>query len=74
MAGLRDPGLMQLAQSITDPARLRAVEWDRPDEAGAAPAFEMLYQVTASGRAGLDAMLVHRAPLDYELIWGVTPH
>lgn len=74
VAGLRDPGLMQLAQSITDPARLRAVEWDRPDEAGAAPAFEMLYQVTASGRAGLDAMLVHRAPLDYELIWGVPPH
>lgn len=69
-AGMRDEGLMQVAQALSTPALLRAIERALPDDSPSGPpAVEMLYEVTGLRRANLDATLVHTGPLSYEQIW-----
>jgi hypothetical protein len=65
VTGMRDEGLMQTAQAISDPVwvqdSLAAVAEDVGDTP---PAFELLYEVAGLDRTNLDAMIVHAAPLD----------
>jgi hypothetical protein len=71
IAGTRDPGMVEAAHVLSDPALVRSLESARPDRSGKGPpAFEMLYEVAGSARTNLDAMLVHSAKLDYGQIWG----
>ena len=71
IAGTRDAGMMQAAHALSDPAFIKSVDAARPNRGvRQPPAFEMLYEVTGSGRTNLDAMLVHAAPLNYQQIWG----
>jgi hypothetical protein len=71
VAGTRDAGLMQSAHAVTDPSFVRAVEQALPESSRSqAPAFEQLYEVMGFNRTNLDAMLVHKAPLNYQEIWG----
>jgi hypothetical protein len=71
VAGMRDPGLMQTAQELSEPMHLSAAERvavaQSPD---GPPAVELLYEVTGNSRTNLDAMIVHSAALDYGKIWG----
>lgn len=70
IAGMRDAGMMQAAHTVSDAMFIRSVEDARPDGAGAAPSFEMLYEVTGYAHTNLDAMLVFKSKLDYQAIWG----
>jgi hypothetical protein len=70
IAGTRDAGMMQAAHALSDPMFIKSLEQARPDGAGSAPAFEMLYEVTGYARTNLDAMLVYAHELDYQKIWG----
>jgi hypothetical protein len=71
IAGTRDPGMVEAAHVLSDPAFIKTVENARPDKKRSeAPAFEMLYEVAGSARTNLDAMLVHTAKLDTQQIWG----
>ena len=74
IAGTRDPGMVEAAHVLSDPAFIKTVENARPDKGAAPPAFEMLYEVAGSGRTNLDAMLVHTAKLDTQQIWGSFLH
>jgi hypothetical protein len=71
VAGMRDPGLMQTAEELSEAMKLSVAE-----QAAAAqgsddpPAVELLYEVTGNSRTNLDAMIVHSAALDYGKIWG----
>ena len=71
VAGMRDPGLMQTAQELSEAMRLSVVEQVAAEKSpGDPPAVELLFQVTGNSRTNLDAMIVHSAPLDYAKIWG----
>ena len=71
IAGTRDPGMVEAAHVLSDPASIKSLESARPDKSGPGrPAFEMLYEVAGTARTNLDAMLVHSAKLDYAQIWG----
>jgi hypothetical protein len=70
IAGTRDAGMMQAAHAVSDPMFVKSMQQARPDAGTAAPAFEMLYEVTGYGRTNLDARLVHASKLDYSAIWG----
>jgi hypothetical protein len=71
IAGTRDPGMVEAAHVLSDPAFIKTVENARPDKKGSEPpAFEMLYEVAGSARTNLDAMPVHAAKLDTQQIWG----
>jgi hypothetical protein len=70
VAGTRDTGLMQSAHALTDPGFVRVVEQALPEPRAQSLAFEQLYEVTGFDRTNLDAMLVHKAPLNYQEIWG----
>jgi hypothetical protein len=71
IAGTRDPGMVEAAHVLSDPAFIKTIENARPDKKGSQPpAFEMLYEVAGSARTNLDAMLVHSAKLDTQQIWG----
>ena len=71
IAGTRDPGMVEAAHVLSDPALIKSLESARPDKSGSGrPAFEMLYEVAGTARTNLDAMLVHSAKLDYGQIWG----
>jgi hypothetical protein len=71
VAGMRDPGLMQTAEELSEPMRLSVAEQvaaaRSPDDP---PAVELLFEVTGNSRTNLDAMIVHSAALDYGKIWG----
>jgi hypothetical protein len=71
VAGMRDPGLMQTAEELSEAMRLsvaeQAVAARNPDDP---PAVELLFEVTGNSRTNLDAMIVHSAALDYGKIWG----
>jgi hypothetical protein len=71
IAGTRDPGMVEAAHVLSDPALVKSLEGSRPDKSTLGPpAFEMLYEVAGTARTNLDAMLVHSAKLDYGQIWG----
>jgi hypothetical protein len=70
IAGMRDAGMMQAAHALSDPMFIKSMEHERPDGTSDVPGFEMLYEVTGSGRTNLDAMLVYKHKLDYQQIWG----
>lgn len=70
IAGMRDTGLMQTAQTVTSDTFLASAEQALPGAIGPdAPSFEMLYEVTGFDRTNLDAMLVHAQELDQTVIW-----
>lgn len=64
VAGMRDEGLMQTAEAVSNPAFVQASLDAIPSAAGStASAFELLYEVAGMDRTNLDAMIVHAAPL-----------
>jgi hypothetical protein len=70
LAGTRDEGLMQSAQSVSDPTYVAASISAVAGQLGATPpAFEILYEVAGFDRANLDAAIVHVAEINYEAIW-----
>ncbi|HEY7673527.1 MAG TPA: hypothetical protein VIC71_15065 [Gammaproteobacteria bacterium] len=71
VAGMRDPGLMQTAQELSEPMHLSVVEQAAAARSpGGPPAVELLFEVTGNDRTNLDAMIVHSSALDYGKIWG----
>jgi hypothetical protein len=71
VAGMRDPGLMQTAQELSEPMHLSVIEQVGTTQSpGDPPAVELLFEVTGNTRTNLDAMIVHSAALDYGKIWG----
>jgi hypothetical protein len=71
VAGMRDPGLMQTAQELSEAMHLSVIEQVAAAQSpGDSPAFELLFEVTGNSRTNLDAMIVHSAALDYGKIWG----
>lgn len=67
IAGIRDPGLLEMAELASDPARLAtasALQADQPSHG-----FEALYKVRTMGTANLGATLVLRRDLQIQGIW-----
>lgn len=64
IAGMRDEGLMQTAQAVSDPQLIQA-SIDAMGEAdlAAATAYELLYEVAGLFRTNLNSSVVHAAPL-----------
>ena len=71
VAGMRDPGLMQTAQELSEAMHVKVVEQVAAAQSpGDPPAVELLFEVTGNDRTSLDATIVHSAALDYGKIWG----
>lgn len=67
IAGIRDPGLLEMAELASDPARMAAaagLDADQPSHG-----FEALYKVRTMGTANLGATLVLRRDLLIQGIW-----
>lgn len=69
VAGVRDPGLMQMGQIVSKPHLVAGIGQDAGLDP-TAPALEVLYEVMGLGRANLDAAPVHEGPLNHREIWG----
>jgi hypothetical protein len=70
VAGMRDMGLMHSAFAAADEMEMAAMQAAVDATPGAAPSFEVLYEVTGIDDTNLDGMLVYSAPLNYRTIWG----
>lgn len=69
VAGARDVGLMEMAETATRPEALRALR----QSVGDAEAFEALYEVEGVGRLNIGAELIAASPLKAERIWEARP-
>jgi hypothetical protein len=68
IAGMRDEGLMQTANAVSDVATVR-MSIEAVSVGGVVPpAFELVYEVAGLGRTNLDATIVHAAPLAIERV------
>ena len=67
VAGMRDEGLINLAEEISNPASLHSLETALP--AGGGAAFEALYEVRGFDNTNFDAHLVYSALLDTQVLW-----
>lgn len=66
IAGMRDEGLMQTAQAVSDADTVQN-SIDAVAAGGDVPrAFELVYEVAGLGRTNLDATIVHAAPLEID--------
>lgn len=66
IAGLRDPGLLEMAELASDPARMAATGLGGDQPLGS---FEALYRVRTMAAANLGATLVLRRDLRVQGIW-----
>jgi len=65
VAGMRDEGLMQTAQAVSNPSLVQDSIDALAQQGNAVPAaFELLYEVAGLDRMNLDATIVHAAALD----------
>ena len=71
LAGMRDEGLVNLAEEVTDVAKLETLREDLGSEAGdkTRPAFEALYEVRGFDNTNFDANLVYSQMLDTKVVW-----
>jgi hypothetical protein len=65
IAGTRDIGVMQVAQSLSQRAQVR----DLSQRAGGAKAFESLYEVSGVGKTGLHARSLFVSAMKADRIW-----
>jgi hypothetical protein len=70
LAGMRDEGLINLAEEVTDLPSLKSLEEsvasEQPDSVDA---FEALYEVLGYDNTNFDANLVYSQPLNTETLW-----
>lgn len=66
VAGNRDVGVMEAAETVSNPQGLKALA----EKSGKAAAFEGLYQVEAINRVNLRGSLLVVSPLQQAKIWG----
>lgn len=70
LAGMRDEGLINLAEEVTDLPSLKSLEDSIASEGPAdADAFEALYEVLGFDNTNFDANLVYSHPLNTEVLW-----
>lgn len=71
LAGMRDEGLINLAEEVTDPAELRELEAAAgvADETTGQKAYEALYEVRGYDNTNFDASLVYSQRLDTKVVW-----
>ena len=64
VAGMRDEGLMQTAQAVSEPGMVEdSIDALRGADGAVPSAFELLYEVEGLERTNLDATIVHVAAL-----------
>jgi hypothetical protein len=71
LAGMRDEGLINLAEEVTDVAKLAALGEALEEKVteDKQPAFEALYEVRGFDNTNFDASLVYSRQLDTKVIW-----
>ena len=69
LAGMRDEGLVNLAEEVTTPAKLATLEAAAGLTQQQAPAFEALYEVLGFDNTNFDAKLVYNNKLDTDVLW-----
>ncbi len=69
LAGMRDEGLVNLAEELMDPANLTSLRKAELPETTAATAWEALFEVLGYDNTNFDAKLVYRKGLDTQVIW-----
>lgn len=70
LAGMRDEGLINLAEEVTDVAKLDALGQKLGEAAdNTQPAFEALYEVRGYDNTNFDASLVYSQKLDTKVVW-----
>lgn len=70
LAGMRDEGLINLAEEVTDVGNLDALQQQLGEAAGdKQPAFEALYEVLGFDNTNFDASLVYSEKLDTKVVW-----
>jgi hypothetical protein len=66
ISGLRDPAVLQMAELVNDPARLKILH---QRVGGQDKAFEALFQVRTLGSVNLDSTLLIARPLRSRAVW-----
>ncbi len=69
LAGMRDEGLANLAEEVTTPNKLAALEQTVALDSKQTPAFEALYEVRGYDNTNFDAILVYTKKLDTKVLW-----
>jgi hypothetical protein len=69
LAGMRDEGLVNLAEEVTTPVKLATLEAAAALTQQEAPAFEALYEVLGFDNTNFDAKLVYNNKLDTDVLW-----
>jgi hypothetical protein len=69
LAGMRDEGLINLAEEVTDAAQLEALGQELAETDDKQPAFEALYEVRGFDNTNFDASLVYSGKLDTKVVW-----
>ncbi|MDC0598237.1 hypothetical protein OAP18_00135 [Gammaproteobacteria bacterium] len=69
IAGMRDEGLINVSQEVTNPTALRELEQSLVNLDAGAKAYEALYEVFGFDSTNFDADLVYSKTLDTEVIW-----
>jgi hypothetical protein len=71
LAGMRDEGLVNLAEEVTDIGKLNALRQGLGETAtdDGKPAFEALYEVLGFDNTNFDASLVYSERLDTKVVW-----
>lgn len=69
ITGLRDEGLMRMAETLASPADANALAAGLGSSAADAPAFEALYRVNGIDRTDVASTQVLEGPLDADAIW-----
>lgn len=69
LAGMRDEGLVNLAEEVTLPEKLEVLEQAVALQQNDKPAFEALYEVLGFDNTNFDAKLVYDNKLDTDVLW-----
>lgn len=69
LAGMRDEGLVNLAEEVTLPEKLEVLEKEAALQQIDKPAFEALYEVLGFDNTNFDAKLVYDNKLDTDVLW-----
>jgi hypothetical protein len=71
LAGMRDEGLINLAEEVTDLTKLKVLNDSVTENGSAKPgqAFEALYEVLGFDNTNFDAKLVYSQALDTTVLW-----
>jgi len=69
LAGMRDEGLVNLAEELMDSANLASLRGAELPATTTASAWEALFEVLGYDNTNFDAKLVYRKTLDTQVIW-----